>query len=170
MRPTRQLCLLCITSCRKVIGHQSSVGLWCAQAAAFSGCHSKHEKEPTVLQGARWLWLRTCIELFLSPGLNRAIPVLSTFTAGMDLACTVWFRTGPKPEARSSASQQSVAKFVLATCSPGIAPDFVRAPLGASHAPCGNSLFCFGSAALRVTVSGEILFANCREKISPDPP
>ena len=52
----------------------------------------------------------------------------------------------------------------------GIRPALVRAPLGASHAPGGNSLFCFGSAALRVTVSREILFANRREKISPDPP
>jgi hypothetical protein len=41
---------------------------------------------------------------------------------------------------------------------------------GAIHAPCGSSLFCFGYAALRVTVSLEILFAKDAEKISPDPP
>ena len=41
---------------------------------------------------------------------------------------------------------------------------------GALHAPCGNSLFCFGYAALRVTVSLQILFGEYAEKISPDPP
>jgi hypothetical protein len=41
---------------------------------------------------------------------------------------------------------------------------------GAIPAPCGSSLFCFGNAALQVTVSGQILFAKCREKISPEPP
>ena len=37
-------------------------------------------------------------------------------------------------------------------------------------APCGSSLFCFGCAALRVTVSLQILFAKFSEKISPEPP
>ena len=41
---------------------------------------------------------------------------------------------------------------------------------GALHAPCGSSLFCFGYAALRVTVSLQILFAKSAEKISPEPP
>ena len=41
---------------------------------------------------------------------------------------------------------------------------------GALHAPCGNSLFCFGYAALRITVSLQILFGEYAEKISPDPP
>ena len=41
---------------------------------------------------------------------------------------------------------------------------------GAIPAPCGNSLFCFGCAALWVTVSRQILFAKCSEKISPEPP
>jgi hypothetical protein len=56
---------------------------------------------------------------------------------------------------------------------------------GALHAPCGNSLFCFGYspqqvkrgpagdpdyAVLRITVSLQILFGECAEKISPDPP
>ena len=40
----------------------------------------------------------------------------------------------------------------------------------ALHAPCGDSLFCFGYAALRVTVSLQILFGEYAEKISPDPP
>jgi hypothetical protein len=41
---------------------------------------------------------------------------------------------------------------------------------GAFHAPCGSSLFCFGFAALRVTVSLQILFGKYTEKISQDPP
>jgi single-strand DNA-binding protein len=50
-------------------------------------------------------------------------------------------------------------------------PAFVRAPLrGFFHAPCGSSLFCFGCAAIRVTVSLQILFGKKAEKISPEPP
>ena len=41
---------------------------------------------------------------------------------------------------------------------------------GHFRAPCGSSLFCFGCAALRVTVSLQILFGKYTEKISPDPP
>jgi len=40
----------------------------------------------------------------------------------------------------------------------------------ACPAPGGSSLFCFCSAALRVTVSLEILFGKDAEKISPGPP
>ena len=42
--------------------------------------------------------------------------------------------------------------------------------VGGLPAPGGNSLFCFGCAALRVTVSLDILFGKCTEKICPDPP
>ena len=42
--------------------------------------------------------------------------------------------------------------------------------IGGLPAPGGNSLFCFGYAALRVTVSLEILFGKYTEKIFPDPP
>jgi hypothetical protein len=42
--------------------------------------------------------------------------------------------------------------------------------VGGLPAPGGNSLFCFGCAALRVTVSLEILFGKYSEKICPDPP
>src|ERR1035438_1722690 len=41
---------------------------------------------------------------------------------------------------------------------------------GAKPAPCSSSLFCFGCAALRVTVSRQILFVKNNEKISPEPP
>ena len=40
----------------------------------------------------------------------------------------------------------------------------------ACPAPGGSSLFCFGCATLRVTVSLQILFGKYAEKISPDPP
>ena len=36
--------------------------------------------------------------------------------------------------------------------------------VGAFHAPCGSSLFCFGCAALRVTVSLQILFGKSARK------
>ncbi len=42
--------------------------------------------------------------------------------------------------------------------------------VGGLPAPSGNSLFCFGCATLRVTVSLEILFGKYTEKICPDPP
>src|ERR1700722_1711214 len=57
---------------------------------------------------------------------------------------------------------KSVCRFLSRLCS-GTAS-------GLFHAPCGSSLFCFGSAALRVTVSLQILFAKSAEKISPEPP
>ncbi len=41
---------------------------------------------------------------------------------------------------------------------------------GANPAPCGSSLFCFSSTALRVTVSLQILFGKYAAKISPEPP
>jgi len=75
------------------------------------------------------------------------------------------------PMHQSSSSPASRGRCALVTVFSGaFALAFVRAPLGAWHAPGGNSLFCFGSTALRVTVSREILFANRGEKISPDPP
>jgi len=41
---------------------------------------------------------------------------------------------------------------------------------GAYPSPCGSSLFCFRSTALRVTVSLQILFGKYAAKISPEPP
>jgi hypothetical protein len=41
---------------------------------------------------------------------------------------------------------------------------------GDKSSPCGSSLFCFGCATLRVTVSLEILFGKYAEKISAEPP
>jgi hypothetical protein len=55
-------------------------------------------------------------------------------------------------------------------CLPSSIPTRFGRRFGAVHAPCGSSLFCFGAAALRVTVSLQILFAKCAEKISLEPP
>ena len=41
---------------------------------------------------------------------------------------------------------------------------------GGEPAPGGNSLFCFGCAALRVTVSLQNLFGKYTEKVCQDPP
>jgi len=41
---------------------------------------------------------------------------------------------------------------------------------GGLPAPCGSSLFCFGCAAPRVTVSLQVLFGKYTEKICPEPP
>ena len=47
---------------------------------------------------------------------------------------------------------------------------FIGHRFGGEPAPGGNSLFCFGFAAHRVTVSLQILFGKYTEKICPDPP
>ena len=67
-----------------------------------------------------------------------------------------------RQDAEEDFALESVCRYVSRLCS-GTAS-------GLFHAPCGSSLFCFGCAALRVTVSLQILFAKCTEKISPDPP
>src|ERR1700681_2574203 len=67
---------------------------------------------------------------------------------------------------RSQCPDETFAEECLPLCIP---PLFGHR-FGAFHAPCGSSLFCFGYAALRVTVSLQILFAKSAEKISPEPP
>jgi len=57
---------------------------------------------------------------------------------------------------------ESVSRLYPAFCSVTASGQYRR--------PAASSLFCFGNAALRVTVSGQILFAKCSEKISPEPP
>jgi hypothetical protein len=47
---------------------------------------------------------------------------------------------------------------------------FLGHRFGAFHAPCGSSLFCFGCAALRVTVSLQIVVGKYTKEISRDPP
>jgi len=61
-------------------------------------------------------------------------------------------------------SQWADENFALArVCRLRIPPLFGHR-VGAFHAPCGNSLFCFGCAALRVTVSLQILFGSSTRK------
>jgi hypothetical protein len=60
--------------------------------------------------------------------------------------------------------------FCSGTCLPLCIPPLFGHRFGDIPAPCGSSLFCFGCAALRVTVSLQILFGKTAEKISPEPP
>jgi hypothetical protein len=61
-------------------------------------------------------------------------------------------------------------KLCSGACLPLCIPPLFGHRFGPFHAPCGSSLFCFGCAALRVTVSLQILFGKTAEKISPEPP
>ena len=67
-------------------------------------------------------------------------------------------------------SQRADEELCSEECLPFRIPPLFGHRFGAFHAPCGSSLFCFGCAALRVTVSLQILFAKSAEKISPEPP
>ena len=67
-------------------------------------------------------------------------------------------------------SQRTDEDFVLERVCRYVSPPLFGHRFGAFHAPCGSSLFCFGCAALRVTVSLQILFGKYAEKIPPDPP
>ena len=68
------------------------------------------------------------------------------------------------------SSQCADENFALARVCRLRVPPLFGHRFGPFHAPCGNSLFCFGCAALRVTVSLQILFGKNAEKISPEPP
>ena len=57
---------------------------------------------------------------------------------------------------------KSVCRFVSRLCSGTASGLFMR--------PAAARSFCFGCAALRITVSLQILFAKSVEKISPEPP
>jgi hypothetical protein len=66
--------------------------------------------------------------------------------------------------------QTPLGKMCSGGESPFCGPSLFGHRFGAFHAPGGSLLFCFGCAALRVTVSLQILFGKHAEKISPDPP
>jgi hypothetical protein len=57
---------------------------------------------------------------------------------------------------------ERVCRYVSRLCAGTASGLFMR--------PAASSLFCFGCAALRVTVSLQILFGKTAEKISPEPP
>jgi hypothetical protein len=67
-------------------------------------------------------------------------------------------------------SQCADENFALARVCRLRVPPLFGHRVGAFHAPCGSSLFCFGCAALWVSVSLQILFGKDAEKISPEPP
>jgi len=72
--------------------------------------------------------------------------------------------------ARNFRGQCADENFALEPCLPFCIPTLFGHRFGAFHAPCGSSLFCFGLATLRVTVSLQIFFAKNAEEISPEPP
>ena len=104
--------------------------------------------------------------------MERATKSYSTCNGGGELRPSYGVLSGPKVPAmaadflRQHADEDfalgRVCRYVSRLCS-GTAS-------GLFHAPCGSSLFCFGCAALRVTVSLQILFGKNAEKISPEPP
>ena len=71
---------------------------------------------------------------------------------------------------RTSAASVPMETLLWSVSSVICIPSLFGHRFGAFHAPCGHSLFCFGCAALRVTVSLQILFGKYAEKIPPDPP
>jgi hypothetical protein len=84
-------------------------------------------------------------------------------------------RVGHRPSRRAAASANFVGQERDESCVPARVCRSVSRLLfahgfGAKPSPCGGSLFCFSSTALRVTVSLQILFGKYAEKISPEPP
>src|ERR1019366_7774201 len=71
--------------------------------------------------------------------------------------------------ARDFCSRNADENFVPVCVSRFVSRRLLSHGFGALHAPCGNSLFCFGYAVLWITVSLQILFGEYAEKISPDP-
>ena len=104
---------------------------------------------------------------------TQASPSLSTGN-GNDSSCTLlpeslsarrWLQS--RRTSLAKAQMKTLVQKVSAVLYPAVCS--VTAS-GAYPAPGGNSLFCFGFAAHRVTVSLQILFGKYTEKISPDPP
>jgi hypothetical protein len=84
-------------------------------------------------------------------------------------------RVGDRPLRRAAVSANFICRDRDESFTPARVSRYVSRLLfghgfGAKPAPCGSSLFCFSSTALRVTVSLEILFGKYAEKISPEPP
>ena len=84
-------------------------------------------------------------------------------------------RVGQRPPRRAAMSadfndQERDESYVPERVSRSVSRVLFGHCFRAYPAPSGGSLFCFCSAALRVTVSLQILFGKYAEKISPDPP
>jgi hypothetical protein len=169
------LFLLVIRSRRKVIRLRSSIETKVRrEAAAFPGCSTSTRDKSTPSEAT---------QCRLLPPI-RFIPDRRANRRTNLPASAVPASAQPTTERALSASCLHAARFVdTGVLQPtpcgetffgyGISvvrPHSLGHRFGAFHAPCGSSLFCFGSAALRVAVSLQILFAKKREKISPDPP
>src|SRR5262249_43428422 len=82
---------------------------------------------------------------------------------------------GKRPPSRAAMSAEFIGRkgnesYVSDRVSGSVSRVLFGHGFRAYPAPGGRSLFCFCSAALRVTVSLQILFGKYAEKISPDPP
>src|ERR1035438_6790590 len=104
--------------------------------------------------------------------LERANKRLPRFNGGGELhpSCDGHASSNRAVIAVAFRSQCADETFALKSGLPLCIPPLFGHRFGAFHAPCGSSLFCFGCAALRVTVSLQILFGKNAEKISPEPP
>jgi hypothetical protein len=151
-----------------------SSGLWCAQAASSlaPGCGRKNLPPNSPASSMRFAVANSAFDSSRFGALpsRRGLGHCQTSRSGSSgLPGSVCGQRSIPVRCRLPR-RQAGGDVPWLPGSPGIGPAFVRAPLGAWLAPGGNSLFCFGSTALRVTVSREILLRNRREKISPDPP
>lgn len=111
----------------------------------------------------------TWFAFLLPSGLSRA-STGRPFPARMDLRCPATLTLQAKTAGLCSVARKVQGDLSWLRVLRVLHRPWFGHTLGAFHAPGGSSLFCFGSAALRVTVSLEIFFANRREKISRDPP
>ena len=103
---------------------------------------------------------------------RQASASLSTVNGNARIQCLCGTPDGPKVAAIAANFLRRDAEEILGMgCVCRIASRRLFGHcFGGLPAPGGNSLFCFGCAALRVTVFLEILFGKYTEKICPDPP
>jgi len=109
--------------------------------------------------------------VFLKSGL-RALP---TLLEGYLVCCSPFSGGGRIPARRAAISADCMGRernesYVQACVSRSMSRVLFGHCFRACPAPGGSSLFCFGCATRRVTVSLQILFGKYAEKISPDPP
>ena len=102
----------------------------------------------------------------------RALPTVAKDHSIYDSPSSV---AGPWPVRGASLSAHFISQERDESCVPARVFRSVSRLLfghgfGAYPSPCGGSLFCFSSTALRVTVSLQILFGKYAAKISPEPP
>src|ERR1035437_7545490 len=93
---------------------------------------------------------------------ERANKSLPRFNGGGELhsSCDGHASSNRAVIAVAFCSQRADDNFALARVCRYVSRLCSGTALGLFHAPCGSSLFCFGCAALRVTVSLQILFGK----------